>query len=292
MKKIAFATAEKIKALSPDDRLVIPLLAENQIQVLPAVWSDDNVNWQAFDAVIIRSCWDYHLKPQQFRDWIDHVTAPGVPLWNPPELLNWNSDKRYLKSLAEKEIPIVPTAWQERAGVFDVKGVMQASGWQKAVVKPVVSASAHQTYSVALDDEENIFNDIAGDIRAGGLFMIQEFMDRVVEEGEWSLMFFGGQFSHAVLKTPKSGDFRVQEEFGGITTTPVPPPHILAGARAILAAVSSPILYARVDGIDTGEQFILMELELIEPFLFLEKSPSAPANFKDAIINLAMTTDT
>jgi hypothetical protein len=154
-------------------------------------------------------------------------------------------------------------------------------GWTKAVVKPRISATAQRTHLIALDDADSV-QELFNELRSGPGVMVQKFMDSIVSEGEWSLIFFDGQFSHEVLKTPKAGDFRVQSDFGGIEQLDDPAAHVLQAATRIVQTVE-PTLYARVDGVVDDGQFRLMELELIEPALFLASHPGAPARFADAI---------
>ncbi len=286
MKKIAFATSEKHRELTADDRLVIPYLAEKNIQVQPAVWTDESVDWQQFDAIIIRSCWDYHLKYDAFLNWIDQMEAANISLWNSAKLLRWNANKIYLQDLKSCGIPIVPTMWLENLNTINLREVMSDAGWPKAVLKPAVSASAHQTKVITPENAASETGRISAETQTGELWMLQQFMEEIVREGEWSLMFFGNQFSHAVLKKPLKGDFRVQQEFGGETLTKSPPRNLIQGASDVLNAVDADCLYARVDGIEKNGSFVLMELELIEPFLFLETDSLAAKNFAAAIQSL------
>jgi hypothetical protein len=155
-------------------------------------------------------------------------------------------------------------------------------GWSKAVIKPRVSATAHRAMLVSVEDSDDaqaLLDELVGD--SGGL--VQQFIDTVQTRGEWSLLFFAAKFSHAVIKTPKAGDFRVQHDFGGSEQRAEPPDFVLQAARRVISAVEGVPLYARVDGVECDGQFLLMELELIEPALFLEMSPTAPDGFASAI---------
>ena len=158
---------------------------------------------------------------------------------------------------------------------------MHDAGWKKAVVKPRISATAHRTQLVT-HETTDLAQTLLDELCLGPGAMVQKFMDSIVDGGEWSLMFFDRVFSHATLKTPKPGDFRVQGDFGGSDRLADPPQHVLRSAIQILHLVE-PTLYARVDGVVEHNQFHLMELELIEPALFLSSHPDAAIRFAEAI---------
>jgi glutathione synthase/RimK-type ligase-like ATP-grasp enzyme len=283
--QIALATSKDWPDLTPDDRTLLRPLANRGFKVEPAVWSDPDYPWQDCDAVVIRSCWDYHLRSEEFLRWIAFLESSGCKVWNPPALIRWNADKSYLRSLENQGIPIVPTLWCETGGSLSLADALRDKGWDKAVVKPRISATAHRTQLIEAKNAaagQGLFEEL----RAGPGVMVQEFMGDILSEGEWSLMFFGGDFSHAVLKTSKPGDFRVQSDFGGKSHAADPPAHVLEYAVRAVQTVE-PTLYARVDGVvdrvRTQDQFRIMELELIEPALFLTSHPAAADRFTDAV---------
>jgi glutathione synthase/RimK-type ligase-like ATP-grasp enzyme len=283
--RIALATSKDWPDLASDDRTLLQPLADRGFKAEPAVWSDLNYPWQDCDAVVIRSCWDYHLRSQEFLRWIAFLESIGCNVWNPPAMIRWNADKSYLRSLEDKGIPIVPTLWFEQEKTPSLADALRDQGWEKAVVKPRISATAHRTQVVEAKNAaagQALFEELG----AGPGVMVQKFMDRIVSQGEWSLMFFRGQFSHAVLKTAKPGDFRVQEDFGGKSHIADPPAYVLECAIRTVRAIGD-TLYARVDGVvdRTGNEdlFRIMELELIEPCLFLTSHPSGTGRFAEAI---------
>jgi len=292
-RRVALATSSRWPDLTLDDRLLVAALDELGIDARPAVWTDAAERWWECEAVVIRSCWDYHLAPDDFRAWLDRLEAARVPLWNPPPLARWNMDKRYLRALAERGVPVVPTAWIERGDAMPLAGVLAAHGWREAVVKPVVSASAHATWRTGAGPDAGAASS-ADEARfraqrADGALMVQPFLDVIRDGGEWSLVFVDGEFSHAVRKRPAPGDFRVQQEHGGSAEPAAPPPALVEYGRAALAAAQaaagSPAgaLYARVDGCETDAGFLLMELELLEPSLFLGAGDGAARRLADAI---------
>jgi glutathione synthase/RimK-type ligase-like ATP-grasp enzyme len=282
--RIALVTYSRLLTLSEDDRLLVAPLAERGVRAEAAAWDDAVVKWDSYDALVLRSTWNYHTAIDAFRAWIDRIDALGVPIWNPPSMLRWNASKTYLRDLAARGIDVVPTRWIERGAGLNLRTVLGEAGWLDAVVKPAISASAYETWRVSAlnvaPGEERRF----GSLIAAGDVMVQPFLPELARHGEWSLMFVGGEFSHAVIKRPRSGDFRVQHEHGGSAEPRTPPAHVLATAREIVSKAPGQWLYARVDGVEIGGSFVLVELEMLEPSLFLATDPRAPARFADAIV--------
>lgn len=289
---IAFATSADHRNLTDDDRLAAAALEQRGARVMPAVWDDPSIDWATFDSVVVRSTWDYYNRADEFRGWIDSLERAGAPVWNPPALLRWNMEKTYLRDIERAGARIVPTAWLPRGSEGDVSsllsGVLAERGWKEAVIKPAVSAAAHRTWRVAQADVPAMAGQLAESLSMCDV-MVQPFMREIQERGEWSLLFFDGEFSHAVRKTPVAGDFRVQTTFGGQSVSDDPGTAVLEAARRVLSAVpmSSPWLYARVDGIETAQGFMLLELEMLEPSLFLSHSASGTARFAESIMRRA-----
>jgi hypothetical protein len=197
-------------------------------------------------------------------------------------LVRLNADKAYLADLAAAGIPVVPTLRLERGAAVDLGDLLDERGWGEAVVKPAVSASAFRTWRIPHGEAAAAQEDFA-DLLAGSAVLVQPFLPEIQTRGEWSFLFFAGEFSHAVLKRPRDGEFRVQEEHGGATTAQRPNSELLAQARAVVDHIPGPWLYARVDGVELEGGLALMELELIEPSLFLRHDPEAPARFAAAV---------
>ena len=281
MPRIALATSAKYPKLTDDDRLLLQPLAKCGLEAIAAIWNDSNFPWSSCDAVVIRSCWDYHLKSGEFLRWIASLEKAGLVVLNSPTLIRWNTNKAYLRDLESRGVAIVPTQWPEPGSPMDLQEQLQRIGWQKAVVKPRISATAHST-SLVTQDNASSAQGLFDELRHGVGVMLQKFVGRISEEGEWSLIFFGGGFSHAVVKIPKPGDFRVQNDFGGSSRTAEPPACAMESATRILSLLD-PAVYARVDGVVEDGLFLLMELELIEPGLFLHGHAGAPTRFASAI---------
>jgi glutathione synthase/RimK-type ligase-like ATP-grasp enzyme len=283
---IAFVTSAAHSDLTPDDHLAVAELKKRGVSVSGAVWNDPAVDWGAFDAIILRSTWDYHHNADEFRTWIAAREAGGAPVWNPPAVLRWNMEKTYLRDLEDAGVPVVPTEWLAQGSRPDLRALLEARGWAEAVVKPVISAAATRTWRVSRESASEIEGQLAESLELGDV-MVQPFIPEIQTRGEWSLMFFDGEFSHAVRKMPIDGDFRVQTGFGGRSAVEHPSEAVLSAVRKVLEAAPSPWLYVRVDGIETAAGYVLLELEMLEPSLFLAQNPEAPARFAEAIARVA-----
>ena len=284
MKTVALATCDKFPDLTADDQLLIEQLNCRGVKANPVVWNTYKL-WHCFDAVIIRSCWDYQFKPGEFLDWVRRIETCGVPIWNPARIIEWNIDKAYLKNLEEFGAKIIPTVWLDRSSSANLSAILEAQDWEEAVLKPSISASAFQTQVVSRETFVTKQASLEEMLVSSGA-LIQKFIPEIRTNGEWSFIFFAGRFSHAVLKQPKEGDFRVQQRFGGYLNRTPPSACLIRQAQRIVALVGQPILFARVDGIEIEGELHLMELELIEPSLFLGEEPSSAQRFANAIISL------
>jgi glutathione synthase/RimK-type ligase-like ATP-grasp enzyme len=232
------------------------------------VWNDPAVDWASFDAVLIRTIWDYYKHHADFIAWLDRLDRLGVATFNDSRVLRWNSDKRYLLELAAHAVATIPT---RLAAAGELPQVLASMPGQQVVIKPSISGGAWHTLRGRVGDAA--FADEVARLPCGIDFLVQPFVPEIVSAGEWSLLYFGGEFSHAVIKRPAAGDYRVQSEYGGSVEAVQPDVATLAAAAAALAAVDTrghgELAYARVDGVVSAGRFLIMELELIEPFLFL-----------------------
>lgn len=282
-RSIAFATCSTCPGLAKDDTALAAALSAAGYHVTPAAWDDPAIDWSRFDSVIIRSTWNYHLHPAAFLAWLRRLENHRLHIANPVDILKWNMDKKYLKDLEDINIPLPPTIFLEKDDDADLDSIFKNKGWQKAVIKPCISATAYNTWitspETSTEDTEKLHH-----LLATGSYMIQEYMEEIATDGEYSLIFFGQQYSHAVKKTAKEGDFRVQEHYGGRSLPTRPASSIIRQATAILDKAvtfdTSPrLLYARVDGVIHKGIFTLMELELVEPSLFINDNPQAIQQF-------------
>ncbi|HTK52290.1 MAG TPA: hypothetical protein VL308_10410 [Gemmatimonadaceae bacterium] len=290
MPAIALATYASLPGGAVDEQPLIECLATLGVRARAVVWDDPSISWRDFAGVIVRSCWDYHLRHDDFFRWVDRVVGAGVSIWNSPTVLRWSSRKTYLHDLEIGGVRTVPTVWllsdNARAKTASLATILTDTGWDRAVVKPIISASAHETWSVTIDDARE--DAAEWDARLRALIarpgaMVQPFVEEVESDGEWSLLFFGGVFSHAVRKFAALGDFRVTREWGGRHETVTPPPNVIRQAERALRVAPSESVYARVDGFIMDGNFVLTELELLEPSLYLDADPAAPMRLARAI---------
>ncbi len=280
MINIGLATSAEFPMLGPNEIKLIPLLKEAGIEAKPFVWNSAGPDHLKFDFIIIRSCWDYHTNSEAFIHWIKWLQSNEVKVLNPTHVILDNIDKLYLRDLAQLGVEIVPTSWIEQPSESLIKNQMTTYKWEEAVLKPTVSASAFETYRFGINDDLGFLNQMTSQH-----FMLQPFIDEITDPGEYSLIFFNKQFSHAVLKTPGKNDFRVQQELGGSTKPIAVEKQYINQAQSILSHLPDPLLLARVDGIIRNNQFVLMELELIEPELYLYNDENLNS-FSSAIINI------
>ncbi|WP_241738911.1 ATP-grasp domain-containing protein [Pontibacter beigongshangensis] len=266
---------------SKDERLH-QFLQEKGLPVSFQVWDDENVDWEAFSAIIIKSPWDYFDKIAAFYGWLNKLEQLGLPVLNPVKILRWNADKIYFKDLERQGVQVVPSYWLEQGSHFEPNTVFEHLQTSKIIVKPRVSGGAKNTFAIARGEAEAHTSRINELLQEEG-FLAQPFLSEIETEGEWSFLFLGGKFSHAVLKTARPGDFRVQHYLGGSVHTPPPPASLLATAQSISDRFAAGCLYARVDGVAQHGQLVLMELELIEPFLFLSMAAGATERYYEAL---------
>ena len=285
---VALVTYRRLPDLDPDDHHLRDALRELEARVHPVCWDDPRAAWAEFDAVVLRSCWDYYVRFGEFSRWLDDLERSGARLWNPAAVVRWNADKIYLRDLADDGLLLPGTEWlaPEVGRVPDLGAVLERRGWDRAVVKPRVSASAHETW---LTDRGRAAGDqprVAALCTGGGKgVLVQEFVPELTTAGELSLVYVAGDFSHAVRKVAAAGEFRVQERFGGWSEPATAGAAALtAGARA-LARVPGPWLYARVDGVERAGRFLVMELEVFEPSLFLRHAPQAARRLAREIVS-------
>lgn len=279
--RIALANSADHAELHPHDLPLVAALQAAGLDPVAEVWTDPSVDWSSYDAVLLRAVWDYHHRYLEFTEWLGQLDKAGVKVFNDTDLVRWNADKRYLLELRERGVAIVPSQVAAGACLREVVGGLDG---QEIVIKPTVSATARHTIRGTAGSAE--LNG-AMDKLPDDVYLVQPFQPEIQSEGEWSLIFFDGEFSHAVLKHPAAGDYRVQNDFGGTAELLDPPAAVLEGSTAALAAANSrrsPV-YARVDGIVSNGRYLLMELELIEPYLFFPLAPGSVTRFAAAVAN-------
>jgi glutathione synthase/RimK-type ligase-like ATP-grasp enzyme len=266
---------DSLEGYVSDDELAIEPLQNLGWNVETISWRDKTINWNDFEAVIIRTPWDYQREPVAFLKVLSEIDRSKARLENSLKIVEWNLSKLYLRELESAGIKIVPTVWGE--GEIDetlFQSWLEYFVADEIVIKPIVSATAEFTYRL-----QNLTSELT-EIFSKRKYMIQPFMPNITSEGEFSLFYFGGEYSHTILKTPKPKDFRVQEEHGGIIQPVAPTEKLLDTARKVFELIEPLPLYARIDFVrDAYGEFALMELELIEPALYFRMDEDAPKRF-------------
>lgn len=250
-------------------------------------WKAENVNWNDYDAVIIRSPWDYQDHADAFLKVLSTIENSSAHLENSLSIVEWNIDKVYLKELETNGINIVPTLWKKAISLEAVNEYFHHFQTHQLVIKPRISANADNTFWLTQKNIQESLTEICT-VFEGESFMVQPFMESVTKEGEFSLFYFNGTLSHTILKTPKNNDFRVQEEHGGRLTSVEPEAELLLQAEKTLSAIANihnMPLYARLDYVRDGTSFALMEAELIEPSLYFNMDAGSPERFAQAFID-------
>ncbi len=253
-------------------------LAREGLEAVASPWTDhvDSAEGlKAYPLVLPLICWGYHRDHERWMQACATWAEAGLPIANPASVLGWNSDKTYLRRLAEAGIAIPPTIWTDRATDAQVQAAFDAFGTDTLIVKPTVSGGAWKT--LRLSRGEGLTD------APEGAAMIQPYLSTIETAGETSMLFFGGRFSHAVNKRPVPGEFRIQVQFGGRYSTVTPPEGAMALAQQVLAVIDEPLLYARIDTAqDADGNWLLMEAELIEPDFYLGNDPTRGAGFAQA----------
>ncbi|GLQ92664.1 ATP-grasp domain-containing protein [Dyella acidisoli] len=281
--RLAVASSRQFPTVHQDDVHLLATLNRLGVETTVCVWNDPHVDWTSFDAVLIRTIWDYFEHYTAFCAWLDMLDRLGVITINDTHTLRWNSDKRYLLELEQQGVPVIPTRVAQGGSLQETLSPMLE---HDVVIKPTVSGGAWHTVrgKVGTADFQHAIEQLPNKLD----YLVQPFVPEIASHGEWSLMFFDNAYSHAVLKRPTTGDYRVQEQHGGRTDQATPDDHIVKAASKTLAATAAlghrDLAYARVDGVVANGQFLVMELEVIEPSLFLTGRPEAAERFAQLLV--------
>lgn len=284
MNKCAILSMDNLEDFEVYDYLIDqPLLALGwKTEVVS--WRCTKVNWNDYKAVIIRSPWDYQDDMESFLDVLSRIEQSTARLENSLKVVKWNINKSYLKSLAAEKITIVPTLWPDAFEADKLAAYFDYFSTQQMVLKPRVSANSDNTFWLTKDNyQDNIVE--LNQAFASRELMVQPFMESICQEGEFSLFYFNGEYSHAILKTPAQGDFRVQEEHGGGLLSVTPEAALISIANKTMQVISKlhgELLYARIDFVRYQDTFALMEAELIEPSLYFNLDETSSQRFASA----------
>lgn len=271
-------------AENEDDKL-LEFLQHKGLNMEKVIWNDPQINWENYDLAILKSPWDYFDLIADFYAWLEMLKNKNVKLLNPTATVKWNADKHYLQDIEAKGLSITPSIFLEKDSSVNLAYYFDEFKVEKIIVKPCVSGGAKNTFKVTQTNVDEINTKLQTLIREEA-FIIQPFLSEIEENGEWSFLFFDQQFSHALLKKAKTGDFRVQHAHGGSIHPQEAPAQLLQSAQQYVDLFAHNCLYARVDGTVVNGEFLLMELELIEPFLFLDTDPNACERYYQALIKL------
>jgi len=280
-KRAAFLSTDNLENFFTYDKLLIEPMKNIGWMAEEVSWRNENVNWSDYDAVIVRSTWDYQNNSEKFIKVLENINAVSH-LENNLELMKWNMNKNYLFDLEQRGVKIVDTIWEKKFNRNLAHEYFDKLDTDEIIIKPNISANADNTFRLSREKLDKNLGQLER-IFTAREFMVQPFLNSIIEEGEYSLFFFNGKFSHSVLKKPKQNDFRVQEEHGGDIQPFKVSSELISIAETIIKKLSTIPLYGRVDLVRTKEnEFALIELELIEPSLYLNKDNQSPAKFAKA----------
>lgn len=278
---IALATSAALPGLSSDDRHLLRALRARGLAVEPAVWEDPHYRWADTSLCVIRSAWDYAYRRQEFLAWTRRVAAV-VPLWNPGPVVAWNTHKQYLVDLEARGVPTVPTRVLAAGSHVTLGQLADETGWDDLVVKAAVAQTGRYLMRVPPDRRADGQRHLDRLLPAEDM-LVQPFVPGIVAQGETSLVFVDGDLSHTVHKRPASGDFRVHDDYDGTMEAVQPSAEQLDVARRAVAAAGEPLLYARVDLVPGADGPVVMELELVEPDLYMGTTPGAAERLAAAV---------
>jgi glutathione synthase/RimK-type ligase-like ATP-grasp enzyme len=265
-----------------DDRLLREALGRCGLTSVRVDWADPDVDWSRFRCAVFRTTWDYFDRYAEFTAWLDRIERQ-TRVCNPASVIRWNVDKHYLADLHEKGVPVVPSRFLERGSTRTLSDVLNETGWDEAVIKPCVSGAARHTYRVNRRTSAE-HQPTLSKLLAEEAMIVQPFQADIARTGEDTLMVFGGRYSFAVRKVAKAGDFRVQDDFGGTVHRHQPTEEQIELAERAVAACSPVPVYGRVDMVRGNDgRLAVMEMELIEPELWLRFHPPAADTFADAL---------
>jgi len=266
---------------SEDDKLLL-FLKEKGLNIETVIWNDEQINWENYQLAILKSPWDYFDLYEDFKSWLNLLEGKNIRLLNPIDIVRWNADKHYLKEIELAGLNITPSIFITNSDEINLNAFFEKFNTDKLIVKPCVSGGAKNTFKVTIDNVEAV-NEKLSLLIQNEDFIIQPFLPEILENGEWSFIFFNGIYSHTLVKKAKQGDFRVQPAHGGSVHIQNPDQALIEIAAEYVKLFAKDCLYARVDGTFVNNQFLLMELELIEPFLFLNTAPQNYENYYNAL---------
>jgi glutathione synthase/RimK-type ligase-like ATP-grasp enzyme len=282
MVDVRFVTCAQLPAEDADTPRLDAALRGRGYTTDVANWRDPEVNWSTARLTLLRSPWDYVERVDEFIAWVRH-TGTVTPLWNPPELVEWNVHKSYLLDVEARGAPIVPTVALLRGTAASLDGICDARGWNTVVVKPAVGIGGYGAGRFDVGDPAGQHHFDA--LLAERDVLVQPFVSSVTDDGELSIVLFDGVPSHALHKAPRAGDYRVHEEWGGRTEATEPSDGATELAARVCTTLPAAPLYARIDMLRIGDLWHVLEVEATEPSLYIELAPPAAIErWADALV--------
>jgi glutathione synthase/RimK-type ligase-like ATP-grasp enzyme len=278
---IALATNQEYPNLLEGEVLPLEAFRKAGYEASPAVWNDPSVEWRQFGHIIIRCCWGYHRTVEEFYSWLDQVGALGVAVHNAPEIVLWNSHKRYLLDLQSRGLPVPETILVSRSDARPLQETLGSVSCDQVVIKPCYGASSEGVMKVVRGEVSEEAEAQYRKLLRSSDVLVQEFLPEIAQ-GETSVVFFNNHFSHAVVKVPKTGEFRTNYDLGVTMHAVTLSTQQKATVERLYAQCEQDVLYARLDFVETANGIRLMELELIEPYLFFDFKEGAADDFVQA----------
>lgn len=285
--KLAILTSADMPRMLPYDMEVIKILVDRGVDTTIFVWDkiikSDPEKLKNYDAILIRTIWDYFKKYDQFLSLLDFLDKTKLPVFNPVETLRWNMNKKYLSELQDTGFDIIPTVFNLN-NENDSFAKALSFGWRKMILKPVISGNSYHTFVIEAN-EQSKFEMLLNKYFQKRPFMLQEFIQEI-SNGEISTITFSNNYSYSVTKVPKESEYRVQFDFGGIYHFGEVDPAIKTICDRIAVRFADKLLYQRVDGVWRNGKFLIMEVELIEPDLYLNLSNEAKDQWVESLVGV------
>lgn len=261
---------------------ILPYLQRKGLDIHQEIWDKPATDWTQYDVALLKTPWDYHQRIDEFRAWLDKIEGLNIKLLNDYKTVRWNIDKRYLKEVIDAGMSVIPSVFLQKGWEGDLNALFTQLNTKSIIVKPCISGGSKNTIVVKQEEAAAAYPEVVQMLTSGD-FIVQPLMEEVTQ-GEWSHIFFNGRHSHTILKKPKSGDFRVQQIYGGTIAPLNPTDDEIAQAQAYVDRFAKDCVYARIDGLVVNGTFMLMELELTEPFLYLSYGEHAVEDYYNAIL--------
>jgi glutathione synthase/RimK-type ligase-like ATP-grasp enzyme len=285
-KPVALLTCEGYESYKEDDVKIIKAFKQQGFVVEPVIWNNPSVNWSKYQKAIVRSTWDYCKGNnfEKFLETLQKIESLGINLLNPFKTIRWNTHKAYLKDLEELGISCIETVFIAKKNLENIQSIINEKKWSECVIKPVISSGGTNTFRFKPPEIEIIIDKCKQTSILE--WMLQPFMNEIVEEGEWSFVVLGKKCVKAVLKKPAPLNFLVHDWYGGVYQSVTPFPWMIEKIEKIITAINSkfPTIYARIDVVRHGKNFRIMEVEAVEPFLFFQNSKALAQYFSHIMI--------